>query len=144
MLSWLFGEPTGAQVREVLASAELVLSSELTLIESDRALIRAEAQGLIAEAQQADLHATLDKAAAHWIVFRVDSEVTERARRSFPVEPIRTLDALHLATALAVRALVPGVTLLTLDRRVRDSGRALGFTVLPWKGRSPYGISTSE
>lgn len=119
------------QGREILTAAELVTSSDLTLIESDRALIRARTRGLIAEAQLADLHATFSRAAGHWILFHIDPEITERARRSFPLEPIRTLDALHLATALAVRALVPGLVFLSLDRRVRQSGEALGFTILP-------------
>jgi len=49
----------------------------------------------------------------------------------FPVEPIRTLDAIHLASAILARAAVPDLALLSLDERVRANGRALGFTVLP-------------
>jgi hypothetical protein len=62
---------------------------------------------------------------------RLDLEVIERARRPFPGEPIRTLDALHLASALVARAAVPGLALLTLDAAVREAGRGLGFAVLP-------------
>jgi hypothetical protein len=52
-------------------------------------------------------------------------------RRPFPVEPIRTLDALHLAGALAARREIPEIRLLSLDRRVRDNARELGFALEP-------------
>jgi hypothetical protein len=61
----------------------------------------------------------------------MDAEVVDRARRPFPVEPIRTLDALHLSHALLVRSLAPELALLSLDRRVRKNGKALGFETIP-------------
>jgi predicted nucleic acid-binding protein len=57
--------------------------------------------------------------------------VAERARRPFPAEPIRTLDAIHLATAALANSLVPELAIVSLDRRVRRSARELGFTLLP-------------
>lgn len=62
---------------------------------------------------------------------RVDAEIVERARRPFPLEPIRTLDAIHSATALVARSAVLGIALLSLDDRVRRCGRQLGFELLP-------------
>jgi hypothetical protein len=41
------------------------------------------------------------------------------------------LDALHLASALAARSVISDIALLSLDRRVRDNGAALGFDVVP-------------
>ncbi|MEP7010138.1 MAG: hypothetical protein ABJC13_07430 [Acidobacteriota bacterium] len=35
VLSWLFGEPRGSEVRSILESAEFVVTSDLTLIEVD-------------------------------------------------------------------------------------------------------------
>jgi predicted nucleic acid-binding protein len=130
-LAWILGEQSGDPVRERLAAAQTVVASDLTLIECDRVLIRAVATGQMSEAHAADRHASLNQAAAHWILFRVDEEIVERARRPFPVEPIRTLDALHLASATVIRTLLPGLALLSLDERVRDCGKALGFSVLP-------------
>jgi predicted nucleic acid-binding protein len=131
VLTWLFGEPAGATVRETLAAAELVVASDLTLVECDRTILRAQAAGRVTEAQAADRRGRLIAAAAHWNLLRLDAEVVERARRPFPAEPIRTLDALHLASALVARGAVPGLALLTLDERMRAGGRGLGFTVLP-------------
>ena len=52
-------------------------------------------------------------------------------RRSLPCEPIRSLDALHLATALIVRNLSPEVQVLSFDDRIRDNATALGLDVVP-------------
>ena len=59
------------------------------------------------------------------------AEIVRRSRRSFPHEPIRALDAIHLATALAVRNLAPDVVVLSLDDRIRDNAVSLGYAVVP-------------
>ena len=93
-------------------------------------LIRASGLGS-PEAAIADRHALLNAAAAHWNIMRLDGEVVDRARRPFPCEPIRTLDAIHLACALSARAVIPGLQILSLDQRIRTSAKSLGFDPLP-------------
>jgi predicted nucleic acid-binding protein len=131
VLAWLLGEETGRSVREVLQHTELVMASDLTLVECDRVLIRAVTTGEIDEAAAADRRAHLNAAASQWHLWRVSPNIVERARHPFPAEPIRTLDAIHLASALAVRSAVPGVELLTLDDRIRRAAKQLGFQVQP-------------
>ena len=131
VLAWLLGEGDGRRVREVLRSAELVMASDLVLLECDRVLIRTVTLREIDEATAADRHAHLNAAAAHWHLWRVTSDIVERARRPFPAEPIRTLDAIHLASALAVRSAVPSVELLSLDNRIRRAAKQLGFRLQP-------------
>jgi predicted nucleic acid-binding protein len=131
VLAWLLGEEDGPRVREILGLSELVTASDLTLIECDRVLIRAVVLGEIDEAQAADRRAHLNAAAAHWHVWRLSAEIVDRARHPFRIEPIRSLDAIHLASALAVRSAVPGVELLSLDDRIRRSGEQLGFRIQP-------------
>lgn len=131
VLAWLLGEADGQRVSEVLGRSELVTASDLTLIECDRVLIRAVGLGEIDEAKAADRRAHLNAAAAHWHVWRLSVDIVDRARRPFPKEPIRALDAIHLASALAVRSVVPGVELLSLDDRIRRSGEQLGFRLKP-------------
>ena len=41
VLAWLLGEDEGRPVRRTLAAADVVLASDLTLVECDRVLIRA-------------------------------------------------------------------------------------------------------
>jgi predicted nucleic acid-binding protein len=131
VLAWLLGEVAGHPVRQVLRRAELVMASDLTLVECDRVLIRAVTLGEINEAVAADRRAHLNAAAAHWHLWRISSDIVDRARHPFPAEPVRTLDAIHLASALAVRSVVPGVELLSLDDRIRRAGVQLGFRVQP-------------
>jgi predicted nucleic acid-binding protein len=131
VLAWLLGEDAAPDVRDVLGEAELVVSSDLTLIECDRVLIRGVALDEIDEAAAADRRAHLNAAASHWHVLRMSSDIVDRARQPFPAEPIRTLDAIHLASALAARSAAPGVDLLSLDDRVRRAGAQLGFRLRP-------------
>jgi uncharacterized protein len=131
VLAWLLGERAGRSVREVLRRAELVMASDLTLIECDRVLIRAVTLREIDEAAAAERRAHLNAAAAHWYLWRVSADIVDRARRPFPAEPVRALDAIHLASALAARSVVPGVELLSLDDRIREAGAQLGFTLQP-------------
>jgi predicted nucleic acid-binding protein len=131
VLAWLLGEDAAPRVRAVLREAELVVASDLTLVECDRVLIRAVALEEIAEAAAADWRAHLNEAAAHWHVLRLSADIIHRARRPFPAEPIRTMDALHLACALAARSSVAGVEILTLDDRIRRAGEQLGFRLQP-------------
>lgn len=131
VLAWLLGDEQGDEAASILADAEGVVASDLTLVECDRVLIRAWSAGLMTEAEGADHRAVLARAMSCWTLLRVGPEVVERAERPFPVEPVRTLDALHLASALAVRSVVPGVRILTLDQRVRENAERLGLSPLP-------------
>lgn len=131
VLAWLLDEGTAPAIRQLLGNAELIVASDLTLIECDRVLIRAITLGELTEAEASDRRAQLSTAASHWHVLRIAQEVVERARQPFPGEPIRTLDAIHLASALTARAAIVGLALLSLDDRVRDAARKLGMEVLP-------------
>lgn len=131
VLTWLLGQQGGDEVAAELRNAQGVIASDLTLVECERALIRAWSSGLISEAERVDQSAALARIAIHWTRLRVDEEVVERARRPFPIEPVRTLDALHLACALVARSVAPDLRLLTLDQRVRENGERLGFRTVP-------------
>ena len=131
VLAWLLDEAAAPEVRRLLTAAEIIVASDLTLIECDRVLLRAMTLGELTEAEAADRRARLVSAAAHWQILRIAQEVVERARQPFPGEPIRTLDAIHLASALTARTAIAGLKLLSLDDRVRNAGKRLGLEVLP-------------
>ena len=131
ILAWLLGEAEGERVAAALRAAHRVIASTLTLVECERVLIRAWSSGLMTEAERIDQSSVLSRTARHWIVLRMNDEVVERARRPFPLEPMRTLDALHLASALVARSAAPGLRVVTLDQRVRENAERLGFETLP-------------
>jgi len=131
VVAWLLGEAAGSAVRGLLAGADGVVTSELTLVECDRVLIRAQATGVVPEAVVASRRQRLNAAAAQWTVLALGPEVMDRARRPFPAEPVRALDAIHLASALVARGELPDLALVSLDERVRRNGADLGFEVGP-------------
>lgn len=131
VLAWLLGETRGSEVADALRDAEAVIASDLTLVECERVLVRGWSTGLLSEAERIDQSAALARAAAHWVRLRVDADIIERALRPFPVEPVRTLDALHLASALVARSVAPDTRILSLDQRVRENAVRLGLDVVP-------------
>ena len=131
ILAWLLDEGAGPEIREILTSSDVVVASDLTLIECDRVLLRAVVLGELTEAEAADRRGHLSTAASHWHVLRISPEIVDRARQPFAGEPIRTLDAIHLASALAARGALPGLALLSLDERVRRAAAPLGLRVRP-------------
>jgi predicted nucleic acid-binding protein len=131
VLSWLLGEPDSARVRAALGGASRVVSSRLTLVECERALIRGTATGELTQAQADAAMRLVAGASAHWTLLAVSSEVLEGARRRFPREPLRTLDAMHLASAAVFRSALGAMSLLSLDKRVRENGAQMGFVVEP-------------
>ena len=127
LLRWLFAEDGGEAVRGTLATATKVATSRLTLIETRRVVHRAERDGRVTSAQAADLRAIFAQAASTWAVLEVSDEVARRAESGFPIEPVRTLDAIHLASALFLREALPDLVIVTTDERVRANAHALGF-----------------
>ena len=131
ILAWLLDENFAQEVRNSLAAAEAIVASDLTLIECDRVLIRAVTLGELTEVEAADRRAHLVAAASHWHILRLAPEIVDRARQPFPGEPIRTLDAIHLASVLTARTAIAGLKLLSLDDRVRKAAKKLGLELLP-------------
>jgi uncharacterized protein len=131
VLAWLLGESEGETVRITLAGADEVLTSDLTLVECDRALIRAQAILDLRASEIARRRRVFEATAAGWVLLRISPAIVERARKPFPGDPIRSLDALHLASALTVAEVSDDFAVLSLDRRVRESARALGLGVAP-------------
>jgi predicted nucleic acid-binding protein len=131
VLAWLLEEATAGSVEQAFDLADGVVASDLTLVECDRALVRAHILGLLSEMEAVRRRAVLEAVSVNWMILKLDREVLERSRRRFPAEPLRTLDALHIASALAARSVISDLALLSLDNRVRENGAALGFDVFP-------------
>ena len=131
VLAWLLEEDGADPVTPVLKAAELVVTSDLTLVEVERTLVRAATTGRLTPAHVALAAARLHAAARYWLLVRLSGSILARAREPFPVEPVRTLDALHLASVLETREAVRGLAVLSLDERIRGNAAALAIPVLP-------------
>ena len=131
VLAWVLGETGDDDVRKALASAERVVSSTLTQVECARGISRAVGMGRIGRGEELAALRLMDTAAATWAVLEMSGRVLTRARGTFPVEPVRTLDALHLATAMVFREAMADLAVVSLDDRIRANAVALGFAVIP-------------
>ena len=66
-----------------------------------------------------------------WDVLAVDPPVLARAREELPLEPVRTLDAIHLASILELDEALGGLSVVTCDERIRRNAEALGLPLGP-------------
>ncbi len=99
VLAWLLDEPAGPRVAAFLRPPAPVILSDLTLIECDRALLRLASQHPASAADTDILRSRLAAVAAGWAIEPIARPVVDRARAPFPDDAIRSLDAIHLATA---------------------------------------------
>jgi predicted nucleic acid-binding protein len=105
------------------------VTSALTLAEAGRAIIRARASGRLTPAEEQEAVRALRGFERRCFILDVDQAVLARVRRPFPVEPIRTLDAVHLATMELLGEPPQLITVVSRDVRVRDNAEALGYAV---------------
>lgn len=121
-------EYEAAAVRSVRMPGRRVMSA-LALAEARRAVVRARVSGRLSVELERAAFAELQVLVADCTVIDVSAAVLERAGRLFPAEPVRTLDAIHLATVELLGEAPQLVTIVTRDRRIRENAVALGFAV---------------
>ncbi len=121
-------EQDAAAIRALRAPGRRVTSA-LTFAEAYRALLRARMAGRLTPVQVRAARRALAALERRCTVLAVSDAVLARAGRPFSVEPIRTLDAIHLATAELLGSTPTLLTILTRDDRIRDNAMALGYLV---------------
>jgi hypothetical protein len=105
------------------------VTSTLTIAETARAILRARvATQLTADEERAAVRA-LRRFERRCYLVAVTDAILARVRRPFPIEPIRTLDSVHLATTELLGEPPPLIVVVTRDVRVRENARALGYAV---------------
>ena len=105
------------------------VTSALTIAETARAILRARATARLTTGEEQAAVGALRRFELRCYVVGVTDAVLARVRRPFPIEPIRTLDAVHLATTEMIDEPPPLVVVVTRDVRVRENARALGYAV---------------
>jgi len=127
ILTWLFGEPDSHEVIDTINKHKTVVSSVLSIVETGRALIRAETEGIINAGEHQRLKGLFAEHSISWIYLEINSSVRNRATRPFPVEPIRSLDAIHLSTAIEFIQIYPDLVVLSFDKRIVNNIAPLGL-----------------
>ena len=117
------------EVAKRLPAGTRRVTSALTLAEAGRAIIRARTTGRLTAEDEKSAVRALRTFERRCFVLEVTQAVLDRLRRPFPIEPIRTLDAIHLATAELLGEPPQLMTIVTRDERVRANARALGYAI---------------
>jgi len=125
VLRLVFGEP------DELASwgnIERAISSELLRVEALRALDRARVLKRLDDEVVAYRRGAILASLERLELVSLDPPILARACEAFPTS-LGTLDALHLATALAVREEIDDLVVATHDAALGLGARAMGFPV---------------
>ena len=124
VLRLLFGEP------DPLTNwmNDQPISSELLRVECLRVIDRARVSQALDDKTTSRLRAGALDLIAPIALVTLTNHLLERVAEPFPTL-LRTLDAIHLATALALRDEYPDITVVTHDGELADAGRAMGFHV---------------
>lgn len=117
-----------------LVQAGTCYTSAVTLAEARRAIRRARATGRLDAAATQAARRRISEFESGTEIVPVNEEVLGRTGEEFPVEPVRTLDAIHLATLQILAEVLPELGVVSTDEHVRENARALGFKVVPAKG----------
>lgn len=127
LLAWLFSESQAKAVVRSLEKTESVCTSTLTLLEAKRSLIRQESLKRITAAERIRSLGLLEQISRAWFIMEMNFPVKKRAAETFPNEPVRSLDAIHLATALQFLEVYPALEFFTFDERISGNLGPLGF-----------------
>jgi predicted nucleic acid-binding protein len=126
LLRIALGEP---QPLREWRSLEMACSSELLRIESLRSIDRARILLRLPDEEIAERREAVLAIIKGFHIARIDARVLSRAADPFPTL-IRTLDAIHLATALLARNEHEDLVFATHDERLATAARAVGFDVI--------------
>lgn len=132
LLALYLGQPGARQVQQILSSTDEVVGSQLLALEVPVVLRRAFAARALDPDSHEDLLRRFDADLRH-VTLRADLDrVTALVRADGRLARCRTLDAIHVGTALLYRedARLP-LTLVSLDDRVREVASTVGLGVLP-------------
>jgi predicted nucleic acid-binding protein len=106
------------------------ISSELLAVELRRTFDRVRLTKALPKRKLAQLHNEVERNLAGIALVPLDQAVLRRASEPFPT-PLKTLDAIHLATALLLDSDDEEIVFLTHDRQLGVAARACGLTVYP-------------
>lgn len=113
----------------LIRQSSTAAASALTFAESRRVFVRALASGRLSDTRAMEVEEELQRIETGCTLLEISDDILARVGRRFPVEPVRTLDAIHLASAEILDDPTAPVTVLTRDRRIRENAELLGMRV---------------
>lgn len=129
ILSWFFEESKSAGIMSLIDQHDQIIASLLSILEAKRAFGRLEKLDFSRPSPRLRLLQNLEKNSNHWEIMEITPQIQQRISEPFPIEPVRTLDAIHLASALEASKIFPELHVLTLDQRLITNLEPLGLTL---------------
>lgn len=131
LLKLFLDEPRAEEAWEAVKGASYLLASRLVLTEARISLARYEQTSRLTPEEY---RAALESLDAFWDTdiesFEISEDVLEEAERQASITTLRTLDAIHLATAKLARKNLPfraSVGFLTFDNQLRTNALTARF-----------------
>ncbi len=124
-LKLLFDEPGTSQAQMLWDSDPVLISSRLLRIEARATLARGKLDGRITQQKAKVVTKTFDDLWARLTVLEISEQVAESACEIAESTRLRSLDAIHLASAMAVSADLFGSS----DVQLCNAASDLGFAV---------------
>ncbi len=118
-------EGTTPTIEGTIGAAGTLITSRLSLVEAGRVFLRLRTSGQISEEGLADAARELDALWDRCEIWEITPLVCDTACQVAPTKPLRTSDALHLATYLVARRRIENLELLTADQRLSDAARGV-------------------
>ena len=134
----LVAEPSSATVMGEYELDPEMVAWWATLAECVSALARLEREGSLPQASMSEGLRRLDGLARAWREVQPVTAVRETAIRLLRVHPLRTADALQLASAIVAAEGHPAsLPLVTLDERLAQAAEREGFAIVRPEGPPP-------
>ena len=121
-------EPGRREVQQLLRRHDCVTSAILP-VELRGALRRRVAERTLDSSRVSEILKRVAGDRAYWTVIEVGTEVLSGAEALVSVHPLRTLDAIHVASAqlFAARLSIPDLIFVSADKRQTDVASAIGL-----------------
>ena len=114
-------------------SGKGLFTSALTFVEAARSISRARREQRLQASEAREAERQLAAFERGCDTLALDEEVLRRAREDFPEEPVRSLDAVHLAAVRVLDDELGGFEVVSCDDRIRRNAAAMGFGLVPAK-----------
>jgi predicted nucleic acid-binding protein len=117
------------EVLRLLRRHDCVTSAVLS-VELRSALRRRVSEGTVDSARMPEILKRIAADRAYWTLVEVGTDVLAAAETLVAIHPLRTLDAIHVASAqlFAARVSAPKFVFVSADARQTDAAAAVGMT----------------
>jgi predicted nucleic acid-binding protein len=120
------------ELLEILADAGTVATARLAYVETRAAFARAARDGRLTASEARLATRAFDQRWSQLAIVELDDTLVREAAALADVHPLRSADAVHLASALSIAVEEPHtVTFACWDARLWDEARKAGFVMGP-------------